>query len=153
MSIRLSRSVTAARLAANRNSAAKSTGPRTAAGKRRSSLNSIRGGGRSNADKLFWQVLMTAPVGEILETAEGLMTREQYLHYEYLLELFRSPPNVEEDHRRRKVRAEQKTMQSKPKTPLLSTRARNEAGMLLMARELSFGSRNVSDAQSFNSYF
>jgi hypothetical protein len=53
MSIRLSRTVTAARLLANRRSALKSTGPRTAAGKRRSSLNALRKGSRSKATDLF----------------------------------------------------------------------------------------------------
>ena len=48
---------------------------------------------------------MTAPVGDVLETAEGLMTREQYLHYEYLLELFRSPRDVEEDIRKLRSQA------------------------------------------------
>jgi hypothetical protein len=108
MSIRLTRTVTAARLAANRRSALKSTGPSTARGKGRSSLNAIRGGGRSKADDLFWKVLMTAPVGEVLQTAERMMTREQYLHYEYLLELFRSPRDLEDEIRRRKARRQEK---------------------------------------------
>jgi hypothetical protein len=109
MSIRLTRTVTAARLAANRRSALKSTGPRTAAGKRRSSLNALRTGSRSKTADLFWKVLMTAPFGEVLQTADRMMTREQYLHYEDLLELFRSRRDVEDEIGRRKARNRQKT--------------------------------------------
>jgi len=103
MSIRLKRTVTAARLAANRRSALKSTGPRTAAGMRRSSLNALRTGSRSKAVDLFWKVLMTAPFGEVFQTAERMMTREQYLHYEDLLELFRSRRDVEDEFHRRRL--------------------------------------------------
>ena len=109
MSIRLTRTVTPARLAANRHSALKSTGPRTDAGKRQSSLNALRTGSRSRNPDVFWQVLMTAPFGEVLQTAQRMMTREQYLHYEYLLELFRSPCDVEDEIRRRKARNRRKT--------------------------------------------
>ena len=109
MSIRLKRTVTAARLAANRSSALKSTGPRTASGKRRSGLNALRRGSRSKATDLFWKVLMRAPFGEVLQTADRMMTREQYLHFENLLELFRSRRDVEDEFRRRKGRDRQKT--------------------------------------------
>jgi len=97
MSIRLSRTVTAARLRANRGSALKSTGPRTDAGKRRSSLNALRGGGRSKTKKLFWQVLMTAPVGKVLQMADRLMTHEQRTHrrIEALLAFNWSPQQAE----------------------------------------------------------
>jgi len=90
MSIRLTRTVTAARLAANRRSALKSTEPRTVSGKRRLSSNALRTGGRSKAADSFWKVLMTAPFGEVSQTADRMMTREQYLHFENLLKLFRS---------------------------------------------------------------
>jgi hypothetical protein len=103
MSIRLTRTVTAARLAANRRSALKSTGPRTAAGKRRSSLNALRPGSRSKADDLFWKALMTAPAGQVLQTLDRLMTREQRLDYEDLQELLRSPRDVEDEPRRSKA--------------------------------------------------
>jgi len=109
MPIRLKRTVTAARLAANRRSALKSTGPRTAAGKRRSSLNALRTGSRSKATALFWKVLMTAPFGEVLETADRMMTREQYLHFENLLELFRPRRDVEDEIRRTKARSRSET--------------------------------------------
>jgi hypothetical protein len=106
MSIRLSRTVTAARLIANRRSSLKSTGPRTDAGKRRSSLNAFRGGGRSKTRKLFWQVLMTAPVGKVLQTADRLMTHEQRTHprIEALLEFHWSPQDIEAEVQRRKAR-------------------------------------------------
>ena len=106
MSFRPKRTMTAARLPVNRLSVVKSTGPRTAAGKRRSGPNAIRGGGQSKTNALFWQVPMPAPVREAPETAQGLMTREQYLHYEYLLELFRSRRDVEDEACRRKARKE-----------------------------------------------
>jgi hypothetical protein len=109
MSIRLSRTVTAARLIANRRSALKSTGPRTEAGKRRSSLNALRTGSRSKTTDLFWQVLMTAPFGEVLQTADRLMTRQQRLHYEDLLQIFRSRRDVEDEIRERKARNRRKT--------------------------------------------
>lgn len=109
MSIRLKRTVTAARLMANRRSALKSTGPRTAAGKRRSSLNALRTGSRSKAADLFWKVLMTAPFGQVLQTADRLMTREQRLHYDDLLQLFRSRRDVEDEIRLRKARTRRKT--------------------------------------------
>jgi len=81
---------------ANRRSALKSTGPRTDAGKRRSSLNRLRGGGRSKTKKLFWQVIMTAPVGEVLQTTDRLMTHEQRTHprIEALLAFHWSPQDI-----------------------------------------------------------
>jgi len=99
MSFRLKHTVTAARLAANRRSALKSTGPRTETGKRRSSLNAMRGGGRSKAMDLFWKVLATAPVGEVLEIADRLMACEQRLQCQELLRLFRSSSDVEDEIR------------------------------------------------------
>ena len=111
MSIRLKRTVTAARLEANRRSALKSTGPRTAAGKGRSSLNALRTRRRSGTEKLFWEILMTAPVGQVVQTAERLMTREQRLHpgIDELLQWFLSPQDVEDATQRVKaLRAQRK---------------------------------------------
>ena len=53
----------------------------------------MRGAGRSKTKKLFWQTLMTAPVGEVLQTADRLMTREQRTHtwIDGMLELFWVP--------------------------------------------------------------
>jgi len=104
MSIRLKRTVTPARLAANRRSALKSTGPRTEAGKRRSSLNALGRGSGSRAMDRFWKVLMTAPVAEVLQTADWLMTCEQRLQCRELLQLFRSPRDVEDEIRNRRKR-------------------------------------------------
>jgi hypothetical protein len=47
---------------------------------------------------------MTALFYEVLQTGRRSMTREQYLHYEDLLELFRSPRDVEDELRRKKAR-------------------------------------------------
>ncbi len=107
MSVRLTRTVTAARLAANRRSALKSTGPRTPTGKRRSSLNAMRGGGRSKTEHLFWETLMTAPVGEVLQMADRLMTPEQRTHpwVDAVLEHFWSLRDIEAEIERRKARS------------------------------------------------
>jgi len=51
---------------------------------------------------------MTAPVGEVLQTADRLMTREQRLHYDDLLQIFRSPRDVADEIRRRKARRRSK---------------------------------------------
>jgi hypothetical protein len=105
MSIRLKRTMTAARLEANRRSALKSTGPRTEAGKRRSSLNALLRGGRSKTGKLFWEVLMTAPMGKVLQTADQMMTREQRLHptIDSMLQYFLSEQDIKDAIRRRKA--------------------------------------------------
>lgn len=110
MSIRLTRTVTAARLVANCRNALKSTGPRTKTGKGRSSLNAMGGGGRSKTKHLFWQTLMTAPVGEVLQTADRLMTREQRTHpwIDGMLGYFWSPKDVEAEIERRKARRRSK---------------------------------------------
>lgn len=104
MSIRLTRTVTPARLAANRRSALKSTGPRTEAGKRRSSLNALGRGSGSKAMNLFWNVLAMAPVGEVLQTADRLMASEQRLQCQDLLRIFRSPRDVRDEIRLTKNR-------------------------------------------------
>jgi hypothetical protein len=149
MSIRLTRTVTAARLAANRRSALKSTGPRTEAGKRRSSLNALRPGSRSKADVLFWKALMMAPAGQVLQTADRLMTREQRLHYEDVLEILRFPREVEDEARRRKAtltkKLKLKSIRSKPKTPLLSVRDKDNPGIYMKTNRLSYQPRNIID--------
>jgi hypothetical protein len=136
VSIRLKRTVTAARLAANRRSALKSTGPRTEVGKRHSILNALRTGSRSKANGLFWRVLMSAPVGEVLETAERLMRREPYSHYEDLSELSPSPAPMKTKFVAEKLKLNQKRIRSKPKTPLLSTRPKNKAVRLQILNNL-----------------
>jgi hypothetical protein len=40
---------------------------------------------------------MTAPFGQVLQTADRLMTREQRLHYDDLLQVFRSRRDVEDE--------------------------------------------------------
>jgi hypothetical protein len=108
MSIRLTRTVTPARLEANRRSALKSTGPRTKAGKRRSSLNALGRGSGSKAMNLFWKVLATAPVGGVLQTADRLMACDQRLQCQDLLEIFRSPRDVRNEIRLTKNRDRRK---------------------------------------------
>jgi hypothetical protein len=61
--------------------------------------------GQKNKD-VFWKVLITAPFGEVLQTAEQMMTREQYLHYEDMLQLFRPPRDLKHKIRSRKLEAE-----------------------------------------------
>lgn len=80
MAWRQKRTVTPARLAANRRSALRSTGPRTAAGKARSRLNALRNGKRSKSyDRLLDALLQAAP-GAVRETAALLLTPEELSH-------------------------------------------------------------------------
>jgi len=51
---------------------------------------------------------MTAPVGEILQTADWVMTCEQRLQCQDLLQLFRSPRDVEDEIRWAKARNRRK---------------------------------------------
>lgn len=73
----IKRTVTPARLAANRRNAAKSTGPRTARGKARSSLNALRRGRRSKTIRLVWRIIMEAPPCGVIRMARELMTPAQ----------------------------------------------------------------------------
>jgi hypothetical protein len=92
----LKRTVTPARLAANRRAARRSTGPRTKAGKLRSSLNAYRHGGRSRAKRLVWYILETAPVGGVMRTARRIMTPAQLANPDvtFMLNQFLSPGDV-----------------------------------------------------------
>ena len=63
MSLRKSPTLTPALLAANRQNAKKSTGPRTARGKAWSRLNRMRHGGRSQEYSDFLRALLDAPPG------------------------------------------------------------------------------------------
>jgi hypothetical protein len=93
---KLRRTVTPARLAANRLAAIKSTGPRTARGKQRSSLNALRSGRRSHTIKLLWQILMTAPPCGVIRMARQLMTPAQLSHPDvtYQLNMCRAEGDV-----------------------------------------------------------
>jgi hypothetical protein len=155
MSIRLKRAVTAARLAANRRSALKSAGPRTATGKRRPSLNAMPTGRRSSTEKLFGEVLMTAPVGEVLQTAERLITREQRSHpnIDERLQYFLSPQDIKDEIRRLKalrLDANSKNIRSNPKTSLLSTGFPNEPIIQLILNSLCHLTHHLIDVQWFS---
>ena len=78
----LKRTVTPARLAANRRAALKSTGPRTARGKAQSSLNALRSGGRSKTMTLLWEIVSEADAGCVVSLARELMTPAQLSHPE-----------------------------------------------------------------------
>lgn len=86
----LKRTVTPARLEANRRNALKSTGPRTAEGKSRSSLNAMKRGGRSQTQKLLWQILQQAPVGGVRRMARQVLTPGQLSKpgVQFMLSLF-----------------------------------------------------------------
>ena len=93
----LKRTVTPARLAANRRSALKSTGPRTAAGKSHSALNAMRRGRRSNTHSLLWQILDEAPVCGVRRMARARMTPGQLAHPDvhFMLGLFWSREDLD----------------------------------------------------------
>ncbi|HEY6289958.1 MAG TPA: hypothetical protein VI455_00125 [Terriglobia bacterium] len=74
--------LTPARLAANRRNALKSTGPRTVAGRSRSSLNALREGGRSKTIDLLWSIIMYAPPCGVVKMARRMMTPARGLYAE-----------------------------------------------------------------------
>ena len=119
----LKRRVTPARLAANRENARRSTGPRTAAGKSRSALNALRTGARSKTMKLTWQVIAEAPVGGVRRMARQVMTPAERAHpmVAPLLNLYWSPDDLW-DELGVKVPDQ---VRSKPKSALESTKVKN----------------------------
>lgn len=74
------RTLTPARLAANRRSALKSTGPRTAAGKAWSRLNGLRNGKRSQTYDRLYEALLLAQLGTVRQTAARILTKEELAH-------------------------------------------------------------------------
>jgi hypothetical protein len=141
---RLKRTVTPARLAANRRAALKSTGPRTARGKSRSSLNALRSGKRSKTIDLLWQIMAEAPRSGVIEMARRMMTPAQLSHpdvtfmlnlclskgdtpiepdpggIQFLLDyLYGERPKTRENVAKKRVR---KKKRSKPKSGLESTK-------------------------------
>ena len=92
----LRRTVTPARLAANRRSALRSTGPRTREGKSRSSLNALRRGGRSKTIDLLWDILYIAPPCKVITMARSRMTPGQLAHprVQYMLDFFWSSEEI-----------------------------------------------------------
>jgi hypothetical protein len=69
-----------ARLEANRRSARKSTGPRTALGKSQSRLNGLRSGSRSCLLRDLMQALFDALPGAVAPTARAVLTPAQLRH-------------------------------------------------------------------------
>jgi hypothetical protein len=80
MSLRKSPTMTEARLEANRRSAKKSTGPRTAQGKARSRMNSLKYGNRSPEFQRTFEALAYAEPGAILQVGDSCLTRAQKSH-------------------------------------------------------------------------
>jgi hypothetical protein len=165
---RLKRTVTPVRLAANRRAALGSTGPRTFLGKQRSSLNALRMGRHSNTINLLWDILANAPPFGVLRVARELMTPVQLAHPDvaYLLNLCLAEGDepIEPDpdpglggflydqDARRKNRGGGKN-KSKPKTPLESTRLKNEPTISLMAQYLANLSEYISEKQRLRTIF
>ena len=126
------RTVTPARLAANRRAARKSTGPRTAEGKSRSSLNAFRDGCRSKTLDLLLRVLAEAAPGGVLRMASQKMTAAQRSlpNVASILDVFRTNGDLritETATGRRFAVSEAKTQsrisQSKPKSAVEPTNA------------------------------
>jgi len=91
MSLRKSPTMTETRLAANRRSAKKSTGPpRSVAGKARSRMNGLRHRGHSPEYLGVFAVLGDAAPGAILRVGEGCLTPAQRMYplYVGLVEMF-----------------------------------------------------------------
>lgn len=80
MSLRKSPTLTPALLASNRRNAKKSTGPRTAQGKARSRLNSLKNGTRSPEYIKFVEALFYAPAGRVAVTAQALLASKPVVH-------------------------------------------------------------------------
>lgn len=83
--------ITAARIAANRRNAQKSTGPRTPRGKAQSRMNGLRNGGRSCLYLGLMRTLLNAPPCAVNRTAQAVLTPELAAHplIAELVEIFR----------------------------------------------------------------
>ena len=83
--------MTPARLAANRQNARKSTGPRTRRGKANSRLNGLRHGCRSRFYLGLWLALANAPPCAVERTARAVLTPELEAHplFQELVEIYR----------------------------------------------------------------
>ena len=80
MALRKSPTMTPARIEANRRSAQKSTGPRTARGKARSRLNGLRTGNYSPTYRNLLIALLEAPPCAVEATTRAILTSEQSEH-------------------------------------------------------------------------
>jgi hypothetical protein len=163
---RLKRTVTPARLAANRRAALKSTGPRTVRGKQRSSLNALQMGRRSKTIELLWNIFANAPPFGVLRVARQLMTPAQLAHPDvaYLLNmcLAKGDEPIEPDpdpggvfcdlDEWRKNRARLRR-RSKPKSPLESTAPKTEPVNSLMAKYLANLSEHLHEKPRLGSIF
>ncbi len=76
---------------ANRRSALKPTGPRTAQGKGQSRMNGLRHGGRSRFYQGLWRALFEAPPCAVDRTARAILTPELAAHPNFarVVEMFR----------------------------------------------------------------
>lgn len=96
MSLRKPPTLTAARLAANRRNAQRSTGPRTARGKARSRLNGLRHGERSKIESKVMEAILEAPPGRIEEAVAAYISPLEARHpvLDRFLTQFWSEPDV-----------------------------------------------------------
>jgi hypothetical protein len=165
---RFKRTVTPARLAANRRAALMSTGPRTAWGMQRSSLNALQLGRHSKTIELLWNILAEAPPFGVLRVARQLMTPAQLAHPDvaYLLnmclaegeDLIEPDPDpspggflYDLDEWRKDSGAFKN--QSKPKSPLESTSLKNQPVNSLMAKYFANLSDQVAENTKLSSIF
>ena len=128
MSLRKPLTLTPARIAANRRSAQRSTGPRTARGKARSRMNGLRNGSRSRLYLNVLQALVYAPPCAVDEMARAILTPELAAHplFAELVEVARQAEmEVVTDfrgwHRQRKELAEAERIRRRP-APILPHR-------------------------------
>ena len=80
MSLRKSPTLTPALLAARRQNAKKSTGPRTARGKAWSRLNNMRDGGRSRQGMHLLKAMAYAPPGQVAAIAQVILASMPAVH-------------------------------------------------------------------------
>ena len=123
MPLRKSPTLTAARLAASRRNALKSTGPRTAWGKAFSRVNRFQHGGRSPAYVGLLKAMLNAPMGEVGRVAQRCLLSQPMIH-PLFVEAVTLSVQVERDlineARKKYGKGQEKTLtlrRSKPESP------------------------------------